>query len=731
MILQGSPAGARRALLVLSCLALGASGCASTKRAGAEQAQLIAPPGALLWADDGLLLPARSPLVASLRASEALYGINSLFSWLTQEPAMFVDGEEVTRGIANMRTGIGQALDFDPLSARAWERLGIDLTATLRVALWPLDEAGERFVADTESLMRQSYEVTSSQSLLERLASSRDEGPDGTLAASHALYQPLKRLGEHEAGFGVRLVIGIADEQALLKQLDRLMTKRGARVALTQDQGPAPLRRIYFTPASDGARVSAQVVGARMVLDLMIPTTAEQLPEGAPVVESVRAQVIARLKALKVGRPDAPAPQDSPVAALSFDQRGFSALMRYRTWRTALARAERAEARQREAQLADELALGASALQHWEVGAPGLTGFVYGLWSGPELTRHAGLRVSLFGDRRLAPVSTSAPGPGLGVSARSAGMSLDPALLFGKDWLAWVGMSDPARLLEDLLSDNGDLDEHDALLFLPLLRNTLLVAQNAGVLLRQEAPLELIPLYNHRERITRVEIATTGLRLTGFMARPTVVALLGLKPELPLTDRDAVTGALRETLRAFASLRDDDDDDARGEEGAEEGASSDATAQASPPDAAAASPPSAAEAPARPMFEPFTAGAITPLTTDAADPLASLSYYYQREGDAPFVLLGYDLDAQTMAREVAQASAPERAARPEALYARVEIVGLIEAMFTYDQLKFDLIDLNVLAQRLGPLVAHVASSSSRGVNTIHYGLDLMRPPSLD
>lgn len=706
--------------LLCLCLSLGLlSGCPSSAKPKPDDAKaaLVAPPGALRWDVTARQLPARSPAVLTLRGSDLLHGIDQLYDWLVSDAEMFgASGEQIVQSLANIYDGFRSEWSFDPLTTRGWASQGLDLKRPIYVGLYPLQTKDEQSLRQVEAQLRQAFEINGDEDLQETLLRWSRGAPQGLyakLAASSV---------EGGSPFALRLILPMEDEAVILGRLDRLAEQFKLRAALS-DSGRA-LRRIFFEPDVGGQIIAISVSGKDAIIDIF-PSLMPRVEPGQPVIEVVRAAVLEQLSLAKAGAPFAPMPMGRTGVSLSMDQHGLSQRVRREAYARALKEASLAASDRRDAELLRHLKDASHAILTWSPGTPGLSGISYDLLLS-EQERLAGLRVSFFGARALKLPQAQPRQVSLELSQRALGFGVDGALLFGAAWQGWLGVA-RATALRDVLTyerseERGeDIKDLGTLTYMmSVWRNIALLPINASALVRTMAPLEFLPLYAMRERIARVEMATPGLDLSGFLAKPQVVTLITLQPGLSDKEQDGVVASLMQTLNDIDS-------------------SSEATA---PPEDPEIEPKDDATPKPAPTPTPASAQPVPAIKTEVYEdlklapthPLKAGRYFYKRASDAQaqgWLVLGFNMGVEELGQEVARIQKSPNLKPSDALYWRVEPVGLVKLLSTYTPPQLASLDLNVLAQRLGPLILSYKPVTEEGVQVIHATVELGRPPSLD
>jgi hypothetical protein len=690
--------GARR--LVCVAAALAAAGPVGCKNNAADEeikeaaAKAALNPGAERWDGGALGLPAGSPVVVSARTGEVVRALDALYEWIVSEPAMLgADGEDKARALANLRETARTSLEMDLLDEAAWEGLGLDTARPMHLGLYPLSAASQKLTAQLEGAARAHLGAAEGDSLEDALAKWEEAGSEPGL---HKALVALERAAPEERS-GARVILPIDDEAQLLSSIDRAATQLQWRAAFSGSG--QPLRRVFYED-DQGWIATARVQGDTLHVDLFGATREDGLAKGSPA-ERVREVAEAALTARPAGYPAAPAAPGLPALAASLDQRGVSAWLRYSGVRLALERAKQSATSERDAEAARQLRSMARGLKYWDAGEPNLTGMTYGMLiggDGASGARLVGGEMTLFGKRGLALPAQPKALASLSVGDRALGASLTASFLFGEDWRAWIGVEDTENLLEFGDTD-GPVGTASMLGSLP--RNLAMLVSNFESTLARETALESVPIHQQRDRIERIEFATTGLSLSGFLLQPQYVALVTIKPEVEPVDRDAVSGSLRSTIAAFAKLEPGEDEEASTEE----------------------------EVSLLDSLRPLEPGKVARFD---AKQLPEVTYFYERDASAPFIMIGNNLTEAELLAEVERArDKPTGEAMARSVYLRAEPVGLVELWSTFRPQQTETINLNVLAQRVGPITLTVDASEREGTGALRYALELLRPPRLE
>ena len=638
-------------------------------------------PGAAGWQQMSAELPAGSPMVLRLRPQALLDAGGDLFNWLTAEPAMFGPGEigvERSAQIAAVRAEWGERLEGDPFEVETWRGQGIALDRPMFMSLYRLSPQGARFLEGVEAELLRRLDLPD-VSLNEALRIRGDE------IDQSGLYSAVSRLErQHRDTLGVRLVMGVRDEARLLALLDNAMM--GADFArLARPDGEA-LRRVYFGAGEDQdvLVVSARALpGSTLALDLFyVPRFVTSEEQGRS--EEIMALVTRVLEEQPAGLAAAPAPSDLSVASLGLSQEGMSRRLRELAYRRALTLAESEAASRRDERVYIALGLASLELDYWDTGARGVQGVNYELDVGGGYgaeRRLFGVAMELFGEKGLSAPEVHQATRSLSVLAQGAGLSVDPAIFFSPSWREWLEPTTQDRVVDLIgeLSFEG-LGESFSQLFvglaLPRLLAQLLTTGEGE--LKNEAPLEFVPLYGQRDQIGRVEAILPGLDASNTWRDPNIVALITLDASLSTLQRDALTASLRDTLYYGSNFLEEE---ASGEESEQE------------------------EQEYR-RARPLKAGAVLAFDVPASSELSRVYYYYERDGDSPYVIIARGSKASDNLEAILARglSAPEdRGEAPSSFRLHIESSTLLQLSGGYDEGEDQLgpIDLPILTQRVG------------------------------
>ncbi|MFB6263845.1 MAG: hypothetical protein ABEL76_09520, partial [Bradymonadaceae bacterium] len=398
--------------------------------------------------------------------------------------------------------------------------------------------------------------------------------------------------------------------------------------------------------------------------------------------------------------PDAPRPVGKPALAATMDQKATSAYARLQGYRRVLAETRRAAADERDEKLISGLADAVRLGRNWELASDRLTGLSYTFSASADERALFELTMRLFGPaREQLPAPRGAP-IGVGVSDRSFGLSLGLAPMFSDEWRGWLDIEQPDRVVEQLRASDFD----PTLYGLAFPRTLALLSINVDRIVSDTLPGSFEPLFGHRDRLRRFELATSGLGSDSFGGDPQFVALLALEPDTPSDEQRDVFRALPTGVRVLARAAEDAPmlDALGGEADAgEKGAD-----QAPPSDRWVVLRGGEGEGPA-------------------------VRYYAHPSAENPFAFVTYGLSEQRARDELDRARTGDRRARGDSVfYARVEPPTLLSVLGAFESKSLAPLDPGVLAQRIGPLVATIRPVATPDAQTIVYTFELQPPPEL-
>ncbi len=647
--------------VVLFLLSFGCSG-APPKPTTPESQPPSIPSGAESWAGSALLLPAGSPAVAVAELAEILDAVGRLKAWLVAEPQMLgEDGETTAQMVELMWRGFAAQLGTDPLDPMAWSARGVDVTRPILLGAYPLDEESQRWVNAVGSSVRGELDLGPGVSPLATLVAAEDpgtvfgEGANARVARSVAGMMPLK---------GVRVVVPVTNVDDFLASTDKfaeVFEFQRLSNEVSAGLGVGGVTRVYV---ADGAlsAFAVRMHGNDAVLDVLLPLL------GGPFSPEVRWDYLKRGLQLPAGRPAAPRSVDDFSVSLSFDQAGAARLVRALRYSDRLGAIADAGVGQRDQLLGGVVMEVEAEALAWEVASDELTGYTVGLElpsrNESEIARFS---TTIFGARDLPLLPRVAPRPSLGVQDRSAAVSVALQSMRSPSWGRWF--------------DDGTLGELGALeisfiadvhFILPGLRTmTLLLALSGEKDAHSEIGSGYGPTVRHLLGIEQVEVVTLDPAVReGEYPRVVMLAALG-------ADASAeADNAMKAVLSAY-QLRWE------------------------------------VERPEAPLELEAAEKSTQLLTFEAAPPLR---YRIVESEGEKFLVAGVGIDDATFESEL-EGLATKRG-EEHVISARVEPIALVG--WLQDSLRsLDQIDVDILAQRLGPLLVSfspVTAGESRAVS---------------
>lgn len=695
-------------LLGVLCFGLCLTSCRRTKPDQTPVETLVIAPGAQGWEALTMQLPAGSPAVVRMRPDATIASMDAAFGWFITDPAMFGEGkqgEEFVKGFQALRTDIASSFGGDPLALATWSDLGVALDAPAYIGFHPLSNQGRKFVQQVEGELAGRLDL-----------------PDLTLAEAlkirgeeievSGLYGAVNKASRHSnSALGVRVVLGLEDEARVLDHIDGVFSDESyVRVARVSD--PA-IRRVFFMDRNEDALtivVRVEEQGKALVLDGFYTPTIKATGRDERQQEIMKSvsEVLARTPA---GRAQAPAPSTSSVASFGMSQQGISEILRYISYREAIDNASSEAASRRDKQAYVMLGLSILQMSYWDTGARGIQGVNYELDVGgsfEQARRMFGFQMELFGEPGLAPPPVRTAARDLGVNESGVGLSMDPAMVFSEQWRTWLGPGEGVRLLDVLngqFNSEGKSDLENTLFVVELPR---LFAQLMTVIedeLKEEIPVELIPVYAQREKILRVEAVAPGLDLSNMWRDPNFVLVLTLDPELSTLDRDALSAALRDTLYYTFDFT-------------------------SEPAAPSEDAPPAQPVESYKRAQALNPGSVSIFDAPATNALSEMYYYYERDGELPYIMLARGSQAKPQIERVLATPATKNPATTGSFRMKLDPSMLLQLANSYEEAEFSIVNLPILTQRVGPMLFNITPGTRQNDGVITYRFDLMAPSSL-
>ena len=665
-------------------------------------------------------MPVDSPAVIKLDPEHFLETLDSGFSWLVRDPAMWgagKEGEGRVQGLIAARSAMFEDFGSDPLAIETWNQQGIDLSRPIHLALYPLPSQGVAFVDAIESELARRSKKSAEGSLADAMYDRPHEEVDRS-----GLYSQSEKLRrQSDALIGARLVLSIDDEALAMDSFDRVVSGDNYQRISRLETRDSSIARVYFSTHEEDlltvvARTHREGSNNFLLIDLFtIPELAATTRDARQL--EVMGHVNETLARTGKGRADAPAPSPLSVLSLGMNQRGVSSLLRYLSYRDAIELASTSATSQRDDDVYALLGQAVWQMNYWDTGARGIEGLSYELEPGGSFEgqeRMFGFKMDIFGDPSLEPPVMGARAFDLGTTSSGASVSIDPALLFGAQWKTWLApLNSRTRILDLLqqqyLSDESDEQGTIQSLFY-LFASPRLLAQlvtTAEEETKQEVPIELMPVYAQRQAMTRIEAILPGLDVSNTFREPNVIFALSLSPELSALDRDAFTAALRDTLYYMSDYASSDDqaEEAAGARDGEEGFD---------------------------RAEAMKPGQVLPFDVPSSSPLADMFYYYERDASSPFILIARGPDARQNL-EALPKDKPSNAQRSQNTFRmKLDPGVLLQLSSNYDNRELSsLLNLSIMMQRIGPLLFTVKPERRDKEAVLEYRFDLLAPLQLD
>lgn len=728
-----------KSVVLLGAVLLGV-GCASQPAAPSEgeaeaaedgeaRAEEAPPrPGAEGWRGGALSLPADSPIVTVIRTDALFRNARALRGWLSAAPAMYgPEGDQTVTRMQTLWQMVEMRMGVDPLSEQGPRRFGVDVTRPLFLGMYPAAAGGaDAFVRTVRETLGENLDLKDDETLLDALRAMRN----GTRQTPQGLNTSVLRAVESlQPRMGFRLVIPLQKPGDFLKRVgrlakaleyDRFSGERAPDLEADAEPDPPelPVERGYYDLESQWPGFKVRVGATEATIDIIfrefrprgmgLPSEEENMEE----VEKLEASLEELIATYGAGRPAAPQPNGSPMLAVAADQAASARYARLQGYKKALEQLRNSAASRRDRALVVGLSRAETIARTWELAADRLSGVSYELvgkeagQAGDHLFK---LGMTLFGADEGPRPSTGTGGATLGVRDRGFAVSLALAPLVAPEWKEWLGLEEPSELV-------GHTEAADSLPTLYMLsapRNLALFLVNIESMVRESLPEGIEPLYELREHLQHLEVATSGIDPKALRLNPKFVTLLSIDPAAPTDTR-------RKILDAVAHLTADLFSPAEpAEEKAEEGETStdrSEEAEAETED----------NAPAPPKLE---AGKLQPMPLADEHFDQSIRYFADLSGDRPHILLSVGLDEQEAGRE-RQGIRTVGDRGVDIFFLRIEPVTLTSAITAFDPTVFRPLDLGILGQRIGPLVLSIRPTFKDEVRSVRYLLELRRPPKL-
>jgi hypothetical protein len=715
-------ATSRRAysLLVLVVAMLSAAAlpaCSGPQTADDEQAKETPEkpdrPGTDRWEGGALELPARSPIVATVRIGSLLDNARGLRRWLLEEPQMFgPDGESFTRGLRQGWSRLASAFGGDPLSDQGPKSVGIDVDRPLHLGVYPADAVdGAEFVDRIEGAVRSELELDAD----ERMVTAMREVEQGDRELPNGFHKRVTdRLDGLRPQAGFRIVVPVDDPGEFLDNLEqaasfaayeevevpKLRERYGAESAEAEASPYQPTRRVEAFANLDNRWpvVAVRTNDKWAKIDALFQEFHLEGSQKRPGVQQERLVGDLRdmIREFEAGRSTAPRPADSPFLAVSADQRATAEFAKMQAYKQVLETVSSAGVDKRNRAFAEGLERAATIGEQWSTAAETLTGVSYGLHGVDDGSgkRYARLAMSLFGPAPRENIELATGGRSLGVDERAVGMSADLDPLFSENWDGWLGVDQ----LTDLVGESSVATDYPTLYLLSIPRNFALFTVNADSLIEETLPEPLGPLFERRRDLQRLEVATSGARLQSLRRDPELVGLLTFDRRAATDDIDLVLEALPTLMTLGLRVGSDDAADNETLDRAQESFARDELEAFPLPDGH----------PARPFH-----------------------YYAHTRGDEPFVFFSRGIERAAAEQELEELLAGERRRQTaDALSTRIEPAALTSLLTSYDPDAMDPVQPGILAQRLGALELTIQPERREDLQMLHYQIDLRKPPEL-
>ncbi len=714
-----APSRGWRGLLIgvlLVGLAAGSVGCSGAQTAGDEEAtESVGPPeraGNDGWEGGALELPARAPIVATLRTDELLRNARGLRRWLIEEPEMFgPDGESFTQGLRQGWNQLATGLGHDPLSDETPASIGVDVERSMYLGLYPADAVdGRKFVERLESTARRELDLDEDVSLRAGLREIR-RGEGDLPTGFHK--RVTDAVGDLRPRAGFRLVVPVADAEQFVGELEAVASIAGYETIEMpelsgrheRDSGPpspyASRRSVrgFVRPDARWPIVAVRTEGEWAKIDALFQAF-DRGGSGSDrddPRDRLREDLRTMIERFATGRPLAPKAVDSPFVSVGADQQTTSEFARMQAYKEVLETVAAAGVDKRNRALATGLRRATTIGAQWSAAAEQLSGVSYGLHglSGDQDDHYARLEMTLFGPAPSREIALETGAHSLRIGDRAAGMSMALDPLFSEAWNEWLGLED----LSELVGNSGVASDYPGMYLLSIPRNLALFLVNGESLVERLLPEPLAPLFERRRELETLEIATAGADLRSLRTDPKLVGLMTFDSEAP-ADRIEPMFEMFPPLAALGFRLLD-------------------RSEASAPDnldrarnEIARNELQAFELPEDHLAHPF-------------------HYYAHTRAPGPFVFFSRGLNREDADREVGRLLDDETGDRTaNAFFARLEPAALTSLLTSYDPDALAPLQPGILVQRLGAFELAIHPEREGDVQRLHYHLDLRKPPEL-
>jgi hypothetical protein len=413
------------------------------------------------------------------------------------------------------------------------------------------------------------------------------------------------------------------------------------------------------------------------------------------------------------GYPAAPRPLDAPFVSLSIDQAQVAQLVKLTGYAHALESMRTQSSGQRDRHFIGSVYYRLLGAKSWASASATLPGTAYSLhrrcsW----LETHDcifGLEMTLFGADGLPQFDEPRVNPSLDVAQRGLGLSLRPELFLDSRWRQWFGEDESLSLLDVL--DTREFEREELPILSPLTtspRSLALFYGKLRALLQddedEEDRGESEAILAAMKALQRIEIGSVGLDTSRVGWQSRFVFALIFEPGSAHEDQKLLVEVLQElvaelTLETLAGQGED------------------------------------ASVLGRVRSElraPLVQNSFAELVVPPATPLISPFYVFDTSPQTPYFFLSSGLsedEAQGEFMKLLGGDEPDARVR-EALYLRVAPLALLAVVMAWRPYVLDPIDLNVLVQRLGPMIFSIRPHQGGETAAIRYLFELQYPPKL-
>ena len=669
-------------------------------------------------------LPKGSPIVVTAQPDSLLMSLDELWDWVAAEPNMLGDdGESIVGFLQAERQQLASAEGMDLLTPESWIDLGVDVTRKVYVGIYPAsDEDSEKMLDAVDASIRDEIGLNESTPVEDAL----------TAAAVLSGDEPLKLYGglsekadDLDPLTGFRIVVPLSDSETFVTFVERLLTEVGYESLESDDTiaGDAEDGYIYGADGMDIGGVFLRVWEREATIDFLYDefgASAPELGEGTRA-ERLNARLERVVEQFGQGRPDAPVPSGEPVAGISADQRGTANFAMLRGVQRALRNARSAGLEERDAHFTFNLMRAYESAKNWRLASDNLTGLSYSLFVG-EPERLFRLGIDLFGEGRDEPLPVSKPALDIKLSGRSIAGSLDLEPMVDEEWQSWIGVENPLDAF-----DSFDSIDFDAGLFaLSFPRSLAILFTNAEKVFEKSLPNWAEPLYDQRENLRRLEVATAGLEIQGLRLTPKVVGVLSLDESLGPDQREALGRSMAAALDNLSRRVSSVETRAKADDEQQSRAPLGQLGSATPED-------DEESIESSPELEPLQRGQLSELKVgDSGDGTEReiVHYLWETEGPQPYLFFTYGLASQKAAAEHERLrKRPAQEGKTIMLF-RTEPAALFSLMTFYEPEMFEPLDVGILAQRIGSLSFEVSPSLENSVQHIRYDFIVAEPPEV-